>query len=131
MTDTYSIVLLGAPRSKARPRFSKGKCYDPQKDYVNSDRIRIKSKMGCKVPTDVPVALECIFVFEPAKSNKAKHGDHHAIKPDVDNLLKWVMDVGNSVLWEDDKLVARVSGIKVYGDVAKTIMTIRTLDDPK
>ena len=35
-------------------------------------------------------------------------------KPDIDNMLKFVMDAGNNVIWYDDSQIFKVEMEKVY-----------------
>ena len=37
-------------------------------------------------------------------------------KPDVDNIVKTIMDAGNGVIWHDDKSVVEVVVCKWYSD---------------
>lgn len=47
-------------------------------------------------------------------------------KPDLDNVIKFLMDVGNGFLWADDKQIVTISEInKHYGEVPKTIMEVK------
>ena len=38
---------------------------------------------------------------------------------DLDNLIKFFMDSMNGVLWDDDRQVVRVGGVKVWDDVGE------------
>lgn len=48
----------------------------------------------------------------------------HVIKPDLDNLVKFVFDCGNGLLWSDDKKINNVNAKKVYSYEPKTIIII-------
>ena len=48
----------------------------------------------------------------------------HTIKPDIDNLLKFVMDAGNGVLWNDDRQIHQVQMKKVYGPEPETVIIL-------
>ena len=39
----------------------------------------------------------------------------HCEKPDIDNLIKYVLDCGNSILWKDDSKIKSIYAKKVYG----------------
>ena len=80
-----------------------------------------------KEPTFSPVlTLMCIFLFAVPKSmSKAKRaaliGSFHDGRPDVDNLLKWIGDGGQGVLWRDDKQIVKLVNVeKVWGEQDKT-----------
>ena len=44
----------------------------------------------------------------------------HITKPDVDNLIKFTLDVLSGVLYKDDNQVVSVTAIKLYDDEPKT-----------
>jgi Holliday junction resolvase RusA-like endonuclease len=39
----------------------------------------------------------------------------HTTKPDLSNMLKNIEDVGNGVIWKDDKLIDQIMIRKYYG----------------
>lgn len=48
----------------------------------------------------------------------------YRIKPDIDNLLKFVMDAGNGVLWKDDSQIYKVDMEKIYSVKGYTNITV-------
>lgn len=44
----------------------------------------------------------------------------HLIKPDLDNLIKFVNDVCNDILFADDAIVASITARKVYDSKPRT-----------
>ena len=79
-------------------------------------------------PLSGPLSLSLVCVFKRPKS-RSKDEIYHTSKPDFDNLEKWIGDAGNKILWHDDSQIAESSFLKVFGDVPKTILTVRRLDD--
>ena len=75
------------------------------------------------------------FVYDPSKIDKQdlllKQNPpiSHIYKPDIDNLLKLVMDAGNKVFWKDDSQISRVQMEKIYDNSGSTIITIVEEDD--
>lgn len=49
----------------------------------------------------------------------------HLEKPDLDNLVKFYLDVSNEILWQDDRFIFEFSASKVYSDAPRTIITVR------
>lgn len=48
-------------------------------------------------------------------------GKPHSVKPDLDNLLKWVCDTGSGVLWKDDSQISKFLAVeKIWGSEDKT-----------
>ena len=48
----------------------------------------------------------------------------YVIKPDIDNLLKFIMDSGNKILWVDDSQIWKVEMEKVYSEIPSTTIEI-------
>jgi Holliday junction resolvase RusA-like endonuclease len=132
----YVIEIPGKPIAKKRPKFfrrgSHVGTYNPQVTEEGRWIIFARDALaGAGYPRTatkgVPVRLLCHFVFEyPAsmpKKWKAGNPDH-VKKPDADNCLKFVKDCLNGIAWHDDSQVYHVTGWKMYGETAKTVITI-------
>ena len=53
------------------------------------------------------------FYYVMPKSVKTVH---KITKPDIDNLIKAILDAGNGVLWHDDNQVVSVNAAKRYSE---------------
>lgn len=93
------FIVEGEPQGKARPRFSRrsGTVYTPSKTAKYEKQIRkaFLAVGGKMIPSDC-------YVNRPAK------------KPDVDNILKAVLDALNGMAYKDDKQVIEVTCGKWY-----------------
>jgi Holliday junction resolvase RusA-like endonuclease len=49
-------------------------------------------------------------------------------KPDIDNVLKIVLDALNGVAYKDDSKVVSVSGKKIYSDEPKLVIEMKGSD---
>lgn len=124
--------LLGVPKPLSRPRFSKGHVYNEQKSEMLIDYLSIKNQHGKKSLFRDPLHLDITFIFEIPKSYSIKRksliiNKPHQVRPDIDNLLKYIMDVCTGALYTDDKLITSISAEKIYGLYPKTIFTFTTL----
>lgn len=127
--DAFSITLPGIPNTKLRPRFSKRKgkviTYNSQSEEEETVGWRLRSRIGTKKPFEGPIIVSTIFVFAWPKSwPKKKRPTHHMSKPDIDNLIKWIGDVGNGILWHDDRQIVEWWASKLYGEEPTTIITV-------
>jgi Holliday junction resolvase RusA-like endonuclease len=95
--------------------------YDPQKEECETAKWQLKARMGKRSPLEGPLFCWMIFIFKRPKTNKNKF---HTTKPDVDNLTKWILDVGNKILWLDDKQIVATSATKIYGTEPKTLIVV-------
>ena len=134
-----SITIKGIPKALKRHRFTKtGRVYDPN----TKDKNIFKAKMlefRPKTPIEGTISLSLIFTMPRPKShyktgkNKNVLKDnapfYHTIKPDVDNLIKMVADCMNGVFFEDDKQIAYVTALKIYGNSPSTCIVINKIED--
>ena len=126
------FIVNGKPQGKARPRFSRksGTVYTPNKTarYEREIRKAFLAAGGKLIPSDcyVNVSVDAYFAI-PKSYSKRKHQEcldfrRPTNKPDVDNILKAVLDALNKVAYEDDKQVVAASCRKYYtenGDYIK------------
>jgi Holliday junction resolvase RusA-like endonuclease len=124
------IKLDGIPISQGRPRFARGVVYDPcakqKKDLLPTLKQQIK---GLEL-LDCPLYLQAIFYFPfPKSSSRAfrKQNFHqpYFCRPDIDNLLKFYLDLMLGVVYKDDSLIVKVVAQKVYSTegVTKIILS--------
>jgi Holliday junction resolvase RusA-like endonuclease len=94
-----SVVIPGAPHSKARPRVGPRGGYSDPKDKAAEMRTGWIMRSGIKQVRTGNVAICCIF-YRPNRQ-----------RIDADNLLKHICDSGNGVLWTDDSQITAIMGI--------------------
>lgn len=122
---------MGSPR----PRFRKAghfvqtympTHYTKHKEFIAEQMPRLES--------DKLIRLTIEFYFPPLKSwSRKKVGDmlwkFKRTKPDLDNLLKTVLDAGNGKVWNDDNQIIEIRTLKKFETVARTVVTIEELED--
>ena len=123
------ILIPGDPVPLARPRFSSRGVWDSQKQLKLALGISLTNQMKNRSVFGVPIQVEIEFVFSIPRSSRGKEpGDWHSSRPDLDNLIKWVLDIGNTILFTDDCIVSKLIASKSYGSEPKTIITITKLE---
>ena len=116
-----NFVIHGTPLPLKRARFSRNRVYNPSK----KDQTLWKQQIEHDAPLlNEPLTVSFEFVFSRPKSHyrtgrfatmiRETAPKHHTTKPDVDNLIKFCLDAMNNHVYEDDKLVVSVSGVKRY-----------------
>lgn len=119
-----SLDLYGDPIPKKRAR-----------TFNNHGRVvtwdsQDKLKEGCKwqlrsqyreEPVGMPVILDVTFFMPiPKSTSKVKQRAmingtfYHMVKPDVDNLTKWIGDILNGVVIKDDSQIVEIHAKKIY-----------------
>lgn len=132
--STLKFDIPGKPYPQPRPRFTKtGKPYKTDKHVAAERNVAwtAKAAMGGGEPHDGPVFLAARFVFEPppswTKAKKAQALDGalpHIVRPDVDNLVKLLLDGVKGILWRDDTQVYAIMAGKEYGPQAHTAVAV-------
>jgi len=120
-------TILGIPRPQGRPRFfRRGNfvgTYDPKESRQYKDNVSAQLAAQSPVILDGPLYMRVDF-FLPRPKTLPKKVVHHVKKPDVDNLLKGVMDSCKGILWHDDTQVVYLVATKYYGDPPRVIIEI-------
>ena len=135
-----TLTIPGNPIAKARPRFARvGKfvktynCQETEEGKFKWELLRgvlsYRTGEGPLVPKGVPVSLRAIFYMPiPTEMSKKKLTAlffRHVKKPDTDNLLKFLKDCGNGILWADDSQVCEVRAGKLYDEKPRTYIEIQ------
>lgn len=108
------VTIPGKPTPKARPRLGKWGVYTPKEttDYERyvSEVIFYhlhKDKATVMLPICDPIKLVIRVYFNPAY-HKENYDLPHTKRPDIDNLLKSLMDGLNRGIIKDDSQVYKV-----------------------
>lgn len=147
-TKLMIIELDGPPISKQRHRsFIRNghiATYDPQEDMKNHVRLAIQRKMRQSIENpDQKISQDALslyshtsfdvelnfFIQPPASLSKNALSlllwtGSPSQKPDVDNLAKFYLDVGNGILWADDKQIISLKVTKDYSHRPRTRIKI-------
>ena len=129
-----TITLQGTPVPKARPRFGKGRAYTPKrtKDYENALKALIEEQ---NIQGAIEVTINAIFP-RPQRLMPKKHPNGlilHTKRPDLDNIIKAVLDALNKTL-QDDAQVCIIHAYKYYAErsgSARTEVTIKQANTQK
>lgn len=98
--DTMAMVTIpGAPWSKARPRFGKGRTFTSRDDVDAEKRTGTYLRQAVTAPFMGNVFIGCLF-FRPNRQ-----------RIDTDNLLKHVCDAATGILWKDDSQCTGLMGV--------------------
>jgi len=128
--DVITYVLIGDPTPLARARMGKGRCWDSQKKTKLVHGITLKAQHGQRPAYSGPLSVSMTFFcpIPPSRERKIKPGCPHAVKPDLDNLIKYICDVAQDILFENDSRVAQLLCKKVYSRQPRTEFTITVLE---
>lgn len=126
--------IPGTPVPKGRPRFGNGHTYTPQKTR-DFETLCAYSYRGDK-PLEGTLTVELTFYMPIPQSAtlRAQRAMRTGLirpakKPDIDNIVKAVLDGLNGVAWLDDKQIVELKASKHYSDDPRTEVFIQEIDD--
>ncbi len=117
------VEIKGEPVGKARPRVCNGHAFTPQKtaDYEEYVKLCFKAqnKADCCLTGAVSIGIRAYFSVPKSDSkeifNKKILGKIKPTKkPDIDNVVKIILDALNGLAFEDDKQVVELDVKKAY-----------------
>ena len=136
-TPAVVFTVAGHPQGKGRARafIRAGHVahYTPDatRRYESMIRGAAMDAMAGRPPIDVPVAscIKAIFVVPASWSQKkraaALAGElRPGKKPDLDNIIKAVVDACNGVVFRDDALIVDSRSTKVYGPSPMVVVEV-------
>ena len=135
-----AFVVPGVPVGKGRPRFAKRGAYvttyTPEKtaSYENLVKVKAEEAMAGRPAFEGAVSVVIwLYVTPPASWSQKKQREaldgriFPTSKPDIDNVLKGIMDACNEIVFKDDKQAVDVRVVKRYGQVARAAVEVRPL----
>ena len=131
------FTIHATPKPKGRPRVTRsGHAFTPKatREYEKLIVSEWSIQHGKATPIENPIAVRVMFYMPipKATSNKARERmaaglEVPAKKPDIDNLLKAVLDALNGKAYHDDKQIVEISAKKLYSNEPRTEVFISEL----
>lgn len=87
------------------------------------------SEIVKNTPTGLKIALSVVFRLSPAsslskKKKTALYGSGHNKKPDLDNLIKMVIDRMSGIFYKDDNVIHEIHARKEYAEIPGIEITL-------
>ena len=127
------ITVLGEPTGKGRPRFGNGRTFTPKKTrdyevYVKECYIGQRGEIFGEEPIDM--TIKAFYRIPDSKPLRFKRSAKLGLelptkKPDVDNIVKIIMDSLNEVAYPDDKYIVSLLVTKEYSEEPRVEITIK------
>jgi Holliday junction resolvase RusA-like endonuclease len=76
-----------------------------------------------------PISVDVTFYFPHTIHKKNKLKRWHIIRPDLDNCVKFILDVATGITYNDDCIVSDIHARKMYSDSPRTEFTISELKE--
>lgn len=128
--------ILGEPRGKQRPRVTKGGiAYTPKETVQYENLVRLEYRRQCNdfkfedgTPLDARITAYYGIPKSVSKKKRQAMLDHKIRpmkKPDLDNVVKLVLDSINSIAYRDDVQVVDCQVRKFYSENPRIVVTIQ------
>jgi Holliday junction resolvase RusA-like endonuclease len=134
--NIYEFEVVGDIKGKARPRVNTytGTAYTPTptKDYENLVKQYFKIKYPRYVALEGRISVKIVAQFKVPKTATKK--DKALIeegllsptkKPDIDNIVKIILDAMNKMAFKDDNQITKLEVEKIYGSEEKVYVKIQ------
>ena len=125
-------ILHGNPVPLARPRMNGRIVYDSQRKLKGEAIRELESQLGDEPKVTGPVTLQVTFFLKiPKKSSKTNKlcNRLHIYRPDLSNLIKFLEDVCNKLLYDDDCIIARIDATKRYDHEPRTEFELLPIEE--
>lgn len=136
-----NFTIYGEPKGKGRPRtrvvggkFAQVYTDKETKSYENLVRFSYLEENTHKFLNDEELKMKVeIYQSIPKSTSKKKtqemlsHKIRPTKKPDIDNILKAVLDGLNTVAFKDDTQVVEIQAVKYFSDVPRVYVEIENL----
>ena len=134
------FTVYGEPVAKGRPRFStRGKfpvAYTPEKTKAYEFEVGMMAlnAMGGSKPLEGALEAFIYVTFAVPESYSKKRTEaclsgqeKHTKKPDLDNVVKCVIDGMDKIVFDNDSQITSIHATKVYGEVPKVEVLIKQI----
>ena len=121
------IIIDGDPVPKQRPRFGRGRMFTPKPTIEYEQRVaeEYKAQKGEIFDLDpVKLVIRAYYRIPKSASLRQQRACRTGMmvptkRPDLDNIIKIIMDGLNGVAYADDKQVVYVTAGKEYSDTPR------------
>jgi Holliday junction resolvase RusA-like endonuclease len=140
MSD-FKITIPYTPKAKASVRVSKyGGHYNPSAKGMNLVKAHVIKHLEANPMPRLtgPLLVICHFripapLGRPQVKRRPQHLKPHIIRPDGDNLEKFLNDCLTGLVWNDDSQIAWLLRSKslTFAKEGETVLYVKELDDVK
>ena len=128
------FTISGTPVPWAAHRGYGRKSFNPRYKEREFYQWQIKSQYNQEAPISGAVKLSyCFYMPIPKSISKARRTAMcnntfpHLVRPDIDNLNKFLSDCLKTLVFEDDSQVVELNSRKIYSEIPKTFVQVEAL----
>ena len=124
-----TIIVNSIPVAQPRARITRWNAFNPAKDKANWARLQIAEQFNEKL--ECPIEIKLTFFMKIPKSTSKKKREaiekgyiFHIKKPDIDNLMIFILNCMTDIVYRDDNQVFKISAEKIYSDNPRTEISL-------
>lgn len=125
-SKSYCINLPPIPWQ--RPRLNGKRFFDGQQQDKVSFGLYLAQQHGNDPLFDCPLHLDVTFFMPYPSKGIRKYGLYHVNRSDLDNLIKFLLDLSHDILFKDDKIICSMIAKKIYDRKPRTEFTLTELE---
>jgi len=133
-----TLRIAGRAATKGRPRFNAqtGQVHTPPSNIISENDVRAvwREAGEPRLPDDTALTLDVVvFVVRPAghfrkDGSLSAEGRRHPVprtqKPDLDNMVKLLMDALETRAYRNDVRISRISAERRWGEWPETVLAL-------
>jgi Holliday junction resolvase RusA-like endonuclease len=131
----YIIEGDPVPLARVRAAYHSRHMYDSQKDLKIHRLIELQNMHQDAPPLAGPLHLDITFYLKMPKlsprKRKEKNHSYHQYRPDLSNLIKFVEDIAQHLIFDNDSQIAQITSRKVYHEKPRTEFQVTQIDPKK
>ena len=126
-----TFTIPGEPVGKGRPRVDRGRAHTPKKTKAYEEKVKwcYLQAHGRMLEGPIRMTVIALYYIPKSASKRAREAMLNGAlkptkKPDIDNVIKCLMDALNGVAYKDDAQVVKIQALKYYGAQPKVIVRL-------
>lgn len=125
-----SFTVPGEPKGKGRPRISKYGVHTPKDTVMYENLVKMVCPYSDMLEGELVAEIIAFYTIPNSTSKKKREQMlkcqiRPTKKPDIDNVIKAILDSLNGIAYKDDSQVVKVTAMKLYGDIPRVEVMIR------
>lgn len=131
MLSKLNFTINAIPVAQPRARVTRWGTFDPAKDRKTWTKCLIKEQLGLQEKLQCPIFLDLVFRMPIPKSSSKKIKQDiinekmkHVKKPDIDNMIIFIMNAMSDLVYYDDRQIYRISAEKKYSEKPGVDITV-------
>jgi len=125
-------VVPGNPVAWARAVPVHRRMWDSQRNIKSKYGDFLADQHGERELFQGPLEIEMYFYMAIPKGLKplaynARRGNYHKQRPDLSNLIKFIEDAAQGILYKDDAIIVSIQAYKKWDENPRTELYIREL----